>query len=182
MVYNMRVKKKRINVTLDADAARILTAYAKRHRFPLGRLLQDCALSVLLMEQAPEIPPEARHAWAERLVTGGTPAGCRHNNRFLHLELDLGGVEKEFHLGEKFEHINDALVWYVSVRAGGRFGQGLLRTLHYVLEQHEWVDGDVHSEANGDRLVKLALPLLQRDLMSLKAGKQLSALHNPALV
>lgn len=176
------MKKRRINVTLDADAARILMAYAKRHRFGLGRLLQDCALSVLLMEQAPEIPPEARHTWAQRLVTGGTPAGCRHNNRFLHLELDLGGIEKEFHLGEKFEHINDGLAWYVSVRAGGRFGQELLGTLHYVLERQKWVDGDVHSEANGDRLVKLALPLLQRDLISLKEGHEPGALNNPVLV
>ena len=134
------------------------------------------------MERAPEIPPERRQAWAERLLAGGTPAACRHNNSFLHLELDLGGIEKEFHLGEKFESAKDRLAWYVSVRTGGPFGQELVGTLHYVLEREKWVEEDVHAEANGDLLVKLAVPQHQRHLEGLKAGHRPSALHEPVLV
>ncbi len=158
------MKKRRLNITLDADAARKLTAYAKRMRIPLGRLLQDAALGVLLEDKAPEIPAEDRPSWAKRLMAAGTPAACRHNNGFRHLTLDLGELQDGVHLGERFDKTQSGdTTWLVSVRTGGRYGQKLLGTLHYRLLHDEKTTSD-----SEDALAPL-LPKLHRDLQRLVA-------------
>jgi hypothetical protein len=166
----MRMKKRRFNITLDADAARILTAYAKRQRIPLGRLLQDAAMSVLLKDKAPEVPADARQRWADRLMAMGTPAACRHNNGFRHLKLDLGALQNEIHLGEKFDKTpGGAPVWLVSVRTGGPYGQNLVGTLHYLLP------GEL-ADTDSEKVVSPAVPQLHRDLKAIINGQSPEAL------
>lgn len=162
--------KRRFNITLDADAARILIAYAKRQRIPLGRLLQDAAMSVLLKDKAQEVPAEARQRWADRLMATGTSAACRHNNGFRHLKLDLGGLQDETHLGEKFDKTPGGdPIWLVSVRTGGPYGQELVGTLHYLLPG-ELADHD------SEEAVSPAIPQLHRDLKGLIDGQLPEAL------
>lgn len=169
------VKKRRFNITLDAEAARKLTDYAKRQRISLGRLLEDAAISVLLKEEAPEIPAEDRQRWASRLMVTGTPAACSHNNGFRHLKLNLGELQDEIHLGEKFDKAPSGdPVWLVSVRTGGPYGQELVGTLHYLLSG-ELVDAD------SEQAVSPALPQLHRDLTELIAGQRPEALEKPVL-
>ena len=133
------MKKRRLNITLDADAARKLTAYAKRMRIPLGRLLQDAALGVLLEDKAPEIPAEDRPSWAKRLMAAGTPAACRHNNGFRHLTLDLGSYRTGFisASGSTKHRVATRLGLSPSALAGGmgRSSLGLFTTGYYTTKK-----------------------------------------------
>ena len=101
-----------------------------------------------------------------------------HMGGFHHLEVDLGGIEKQFHLGDKFGYDCDNYpAWYVSVRSEAvplvkelaqQKGRGDHITFHYgltcSLEMGPTAPG-VH-----EKLRQKAIPLLREALEDLLSG------------
>jgi hypothetical protein len=111
------------------------------------------------------------------------PCGVEHLNNFVHLDVDFGGIEKRFHLAEKFDSTGDYLpAWFVSVRSDSiemvkeltRQNGGSPITLHYGLPREllMLVDSEVNTARSNERLKNMALIYLREDLLRLRRGKR----------
>lgn len=110
------------------------------------------------------------------------PCGVEHLNGFVHLDIDFGGIEKRFHLAEKFDSTGDYLpAWFVSVRSHSvemvkkltRENRGSPITLHYGLPREllMLVNSEVNTARSNERLRNMALIYLREDLLRLRRGE-----------
>lgn len=121
-----------------------------------------------------------------------------HTNGFEHFVGQLGGLEEEFDLGIKFEErdpdeysidqTTGVKVWpepvlslYVSVKQVPAFHRSPV-TLHYGLTRSRFSGGPTSNEADRQRLLELAIPLLISDLRLLKSGEKPTSLTKTKMV
>ena len=96
-----------------------------------------------------------------------------HMSGFQHLKIELGGLEKRFDLGYKYEELEGDtepyLALYVSVKHQG-MTDALPPTLHYGMSRSQYSQGLTASEQDRSKLLLLALPAIKRDVSAMAAG------------
>ena len=95
-----------------------------------------------------------------------------HKNQFVHLDLDLGGMEREFDLGVKFELQETRQPYWVLFVSYTSIGPGpvLRGTLRFAIAHSDWAAEEHFVSAEEQALIKRATEHVAGCLRAIKGG------------